>query len=221
MNFQFPEVDRSGVPQATPAAIFRRVSDIKQSGVGQDVLQGWADARGLDTRRVWAIQDSAWKPRSGKGKLFDATRAEMLEAARMGEFRVLIVWALDRLSRRGIRDTLTVLEQLHEYGVDVWSKEEPWLQVQGPMWEMQVAMFAWQAQQESQRKSERMTDNIAGRKASGKSVGRKPGSTDSGPRKRSGYLAAWEPGGARRVAQEKARGLARDHDESGRFQKAG
>jgi DNA invertase Pin-like site-specific DNA recombinase len=198
-------------------AILKRVSDAKQGGEGQDnTLQPWADARGLVTWHVWSIHDSAWKPRSGKGKEFDQARAEILEGARMGKFKILIIWALDRLSRRGIRDTLAMLEKLHEYGVEVWSKEEPWLQTQGDMWEMQVAMFAWKAKGESDRRSSRMTDSIAGRKAAGKRVGRKPGSKDKKPRKRSGYVASWEEGGARREAG----GLERERDEQGRFQTA-
>jgi putative DNA-invertase from lambdoid prophage Rac len=198
-------------------AILRRVSTISQGGEAQNTLTDWADARGLETWQVFSVHDSAYVARNGKGKEFDAARAEILEGARLGKFRILVIYALDRLSRRGIRDTLTVLEKLHDYGIEVWSMKEPWLEVQGDMWEMQVAMFAWQAKQESQRKSERMTDSIAGRKAQGRRVGRAPGSKDKKPRKRAGYLAAWEEGGARREAG----GMERPRDEHGRFQEAG
>jgi DNA invertase Pin-like site-specific DNA recombinase len=199
-------------------AIFARVSDIKQGGEGQSLLQGWADKRDITVTNKWSIHDSAWIPRSGKGREFDEARAAMLEAARMGEFKVLIIWALDRLSRRGIKDTLTVLEKLHDYGVEVWSKEEPWLQTQGEMWELQVAMFAWRAKQESDRRSSRMVDSIAGRRADpDRRVGRKPGSKDKKPRRKAGYYSAWEEGGARREAG----GLERPRDEHGRFQETG
>src|ERR1700722_8183599 len=134
------------------AAILMRVSTVKQGGESQESLAEWATARELGIWKVVAVKDSAWVKRGPKGEEYDRARAEILEGARMGKFKVLIIWALDRLSRRGIKDTLTVLEELHEYGVEVWSKQEPWLDVQGQMWEMQVAMFAWQAQAESQRK---------------------------------------------------------------------
>ncbi len=202
--------------QNDECAILRRVSTVQQGGEGQNTLTDWADARGLSTWKVFSVHDSAWKPRSGKGKEFDAARAAILEGARLGKYRVLIIYALDRLSRRGIRDTLTVLEKLHDYGIAVWSLKEPWLDTVGELWEMQVAMFAWQAKAESDRKSERMKDSIAGRQAAGRRVGRKPGSKDKKPRRRSGYLEAWEEGGARREAG----GMERERDEHGRFQTA-
>lgn len=45
---------------------------------------------------------------------------------------------------------------------------------------------------------ERVKAGLARRKAEGLPIGRLPGAKDVAPRKRSGYVAAWEPGGARR-----------------------
>ena len=42
---------------------------------------------------------------------------------------------------------------------------------------------------------------LARRKADGQPVGRQQGTRDRKPRKRSGYVAAWEDGGRRRTAQ--------------------
>jgi DNA invertase Pin-like site-specific DNA recombinase len=53
-------------------------------------------------------------------------------------------------------------------------------------------------QQESRRKSERIRAGLERRRAEGKPVGRQAGAVDKKARKRSGYVASWEPGGKRR-----------------------
>lgn len=182
-------------------AIWRRVSTAEQDLENQGVLQKWAADRGLTIVREYAITDSAWSRNNGKGREFDAARADMLNRARMGEFQVVLIWATDRLSRRGIKDTIGTLEQFHDYGCDVWSNQEQWLTTVGDSWQLVVSILAWMAQQESQRRSERMKASIATRKAAGKKVGRGH-APDKKPRKRSGYVATWEDGGAKRVSRE-------------------
>jgi hypothetical protein len=58
------------------------------------------------------------------------------------------------------------------------------------------------ASRESVRRSERVKTGLAQRSAAGKPVCRQPGAADRGRRKRSGYVAAWEPGGANRTLVE-------------------
>jgi DNA invertase Pin-like site-specific DNA recombinase len=55
-----------------------------------------------------------------------------------------------------------------------------------------VAFAGWMAERESARRSERIKAGLARRKAQGLPVGRKPGSTDKTPRRKSGYYASWE-----------------------------
>lgn len=106
---------------------------------------------------------------------------------------MVLIWALDRLSRKGVEDTLTTLRQLYERGADVWSHTEDWLVTSTPaMRELLVSIFAWVAGQESQRRSERIKAGLARRKAEGKPVGgRKAGSSDRQPRSREGYVQRW------------------------------
>jgi putative DNA-invertase from lambdoid prophage Rac len=200
------------------AAILRRVSDVKQGGEAQNVLERWAADRGLKVPEdlVFALKDSAWNKRGPKGEEFDRARAAILEAARLGKFNVLLIWALDRLSRRGIRDSLTVLEQLRDYGVEVWSHEESWLATQSDTWDLQVSIMAYMAEQESKRKSARMQQSIAERRRAGRPIGR-GSAPDAKPRKRSGYVRAWEEGGRNRDRDPDWSTRNRARDDHGQF----
>ena len=48
-------------------------------------------------------------------------------------------------------------------------------------------------------RNERVRAGLARRKAAACPVGHQPGASDRQQRKRSGYVAAWEPGGKRRL----------------------
>ena len=65
-----------------------------------------------------------------------------------------------------------------------------------------IGVFATLAKYESQRRSDRIRAGLARRKAENLPVGRQHGAKDKGQRRRSGYVAAWETGGARRAAQK-------------------
>jgi hypothetical protein len=53
---------------------------------------------------------------NGKGDEFDHARAALVEGARMGDYQVVLIWALDRLSRRGYKDLSGVIDKLASYG---------------------------------------------------------------------------------------------------------
>lgn len=199
------------------AALWARVSTGDQRPENQG-LREWAERRGLDVVREFTVHDSAWKSGNGKGREYDAARAELVEGARQGEYQVVLIWALDRLSRRGYTDLSGVIDKLSASGAQLWSKQEEWLQTVGPFGEIVVHMLAWMAQQESQRRSERTKACAARRKErEGLPVGRQPGAADKKPRRRSGYVSAWEgpAGDARRAAlAERNRQRARKDDPS-------
>jgi putative DNA-invertase from lambdoid prophage Rac len=177
-------------------AIWARVSTTDQFTENQlAVLRAWAKARGLEVAAEFVTEDSAWA--AGHAE-FDKARAALLDGARLGTYTVVLAWAIDRLSRKGIEDTLATMRRLYETGASIWSHEEGWLETADPaMRELLVAFMAWMAQQESQRRSERIRAGLERRKAQGLPVGGKPGRTDKKPRKRSGYVATYEPGGSR------------------------
>jgi DNA invertase Pin-like site-specific DNA recombinase len=170
-------------------AIWVRVStDEQESGNQLDELRAWAARRGLDVAAEYIIDGaSAWK-----GKHRDQV-AVALADARLGQFDVLLVWALDRLDREGVESTLGLLRRFQAAGAPVWSLREPWTETADPHTaELLGAIYAWMARAESARRSERVKAGLARPRAEGKPVGRRAGSKDLKPRKRSGYYARWE-----------------------------
>ena len=215
------------------AALWARVSTTEQHASNQsDVLREWAARRGLDIVAEFITEDSAWQNGNGtKGKEFDRTRDQLINGARLGHYDVVLVWAVDRLSRRGIEDTLATMRRLYEHGCDIWSHQEPWLVTSEPrMRELLVSFMAWMAEQESARRSERIKAGVdrrrrdleAGREVKGEQRigGRKAGAKDKRKRSREGYEAAWAPGGALRVARD-ARLAAKRAADAGGQQDAG
>ena len=187
---------------AAKAAIWARVSTSSQHTDNQVAeLRAWADTLGLAVAAEYVTEDSAWYQGNGsKGKEFEAKRAAMLAGVRDGKHPVVLCWAIDRLSRKGSEDMQRYLRRLAEAGADVRSSHDPWLNTSDPMArELLIGVFATLAKYESQRRSDRIRAGLARRKAEGKPVGRQPGAADRKPRKRSGYVAAWETGGARRA----------------------
>ncbi|HMG43047.1 MAG TPA: recombinase family protein [Acidimicrobiales bacterium] len=170
------------------AAIWVRVSTDEQDVENQlRDLRSWAEHRGLDVVQTYELEDtSAWTG-AHRERLNEA-----LEDARHGEYEVLLVWALDRLSREGIEPMLKVMRQFRERGVLVLSHSESWTDGPPEFQELLTAFFAWVAQQESARLSKRIKAGLAKKAARGERIGRQPGAKDAKPRKKSGYYQRWE-----------------------------
>lgn len=177
-----------------------RVSTREQDRTNQaSAIEQLAQHRSYEIVVGYELDDSAWNGGKPNGE-YRAKVKEVLEAAHRGEFQVLIVWALDRLTRGGAEDTLRLLRQLRERGVTVVSVQESWLSGAPEVQDVLVSFAAWVAQQESTRRSERIKAGLAKRAAKNLPVGRQPGAKDKSQRKRSGYVKAWEDGGKRRAA---------------------
>jgi DNA invertase Pin-like site-specific DNA recombinase len=191
------------------AAIWARVSTHDQhTGNQLAELRAWAEQMGLEVVAEYVTEDSAWADSANgtKGKEFEAKRAEMLAGVRHGQHPVVLAWAIDRFSRKGSEDMQRYLRLLAEAGADVRSKHDPWLHTADPMArELLIGVFATLAKYESQRRSDRIRAGLARRKADGKPIGRQPGAIDRQRRRRSGYVQAWEEGGARRLAVKTGR----------------
>jgi DNA invertase Pin-like site-specific DNA recombinase len=165
--------------EKTRCAIWARVSTTDQHTENQLAqLRAWAQARGLEVTDEFVTEDSAWQSGNGKGEQFDKARKALIDGARLGKYGVVLVWAIDRLSRKGIEDTLAIMRRLYSCGADIWSHQEGWLETAEPhMRELLVSFMAWMAAQESARRSERIRAGLARRRAAGLPVGgRKPGS---------------------------------------------
>jgi putative DNA-invertase from lambdoid prophage Rac len=178
------------------AAIWARVSTEDQTTANQlEQLREMAARRGWTVVTEHVVTGSAW---TGKHR---ATLDDALRGARLGEFDVLLVWSLDRISREGVEATLGILRKFRQHGVPVISRQEPWTDTADPhLAELLSSIFAWMARAESDRRSERIRAGLARKKAAGEHVGRAKGAKDLKPRSRSGYVARWEHERATRTA---------------------
>jgi DNA invertase Pin-like site-specific DNA recombinase len=155
-----------------PAAIYARVSTVDQTTANQlGDLRRLAEARGWSPV-LYEEQESAAKHRPVYERL--------MQDARTGKLRGVVVWALDRLHRSMVGAILAVVE-LDRLGVPVVSVREPWLDTAGPTRPLLVAIFGWVAEQERARLIERTHAGIRRAREkgtrSGKAIGRPKAST--------------------------------------------
>jgi len=165
-------------------AIYARVSKNDESQDPSNQLNPLRDyARALGGEVVEEYIDLA---SGGSGDRENFLR--MLNDAEKRKFDLLLVWALDRLSREGISNTLGYLERLRRNGVALKSLQESWLDTRDEgLGQLLLAIFSWVAQQERRRIVERTKAGLERAKRQGKKLGRHPGAKDSRPRRRSGY----------------------------------
>jgi len=172
----------------TDAAIWLRVSTDEQTSSNQlpDVTR-LVEHRGLTVVATYAVSDSASCP----GDEYKAALAQMLADAHAGRWKVLVIWAADRLTREGIEALLRIVRKLSESGCALISVKEPWINGSDANTELMLAIHGWMARQESVRRSERVRAGMARAKAEGKIIGgRQPGAKDRRPRSTAGYAAA-------------------------------
>lgn len=185
-------------------AVWYRVSTGHQDSDNQvPDVEHFAAHHGYTITTTYQVSDSAWK--NGGGAEYKRTLARALDDAHAGRFSVLVVWALDRIVRddeSGAEAALRIFRQFRQRGCTVVSVKESWLNGAPEVQDVLIAFAGWMAQRESERRSERIRAGLARRAAEGKPIGRAPGARDAQPRKRSGYVAAWEPGGSRRTHTE-------------------
>ena len=117
--------------------------------------------------------------------------SQVYQDARRGKFSVLLVWALDSLSREGPLATLEIVHRLGQDGVQVWSLREPWTEVGGELLDLLLAITGWVARMESNRRSERTKAGLQRAISQGSGLVGLPGSKDKRKRSRRGYLLRW------------------------------
>ncbi len=145
-------------------AIYARVSTAKRDQehglTSQErACREFARARGLgDEATVYLDQISGRKPERPH-------LDRLVHDAAMKQVREIVVFKLDRLSRRGIGDVFRVLKALEGYGCRVYSVSESWWDPDNPARELILAVIAWAAAFESQVIGERVAAGIAARKA--------------------------------------------------------
>ena len=102
------------------AALYLRVSTTEQNVDNQlPALEAYADSRGWQIVEVYQENESAWK--SGHQKELARLLADCRNRHRVD---VVLVWALDRLSREGAAAILNLVNTFKAYGVRVISYQE-------------------------------------------------------------------------------------------------
>jgi putative DNA-invertase from lambdoid prophage Rac len=176
----------------TAAAVWLRGSAGHQDPASQlPDLERFTAHHGYQVTQTYRVGQTAWNGGPAGGE-YQRILQQALDGAQAGQFKVLVVWALDRITRDGAEGALRIIGQFRERGCTVVSVQESWLSAAPEVQDVLVAFAGWMAQQESTRRSERIKAGLARRQAEGKPVGRQPGSTDKKPRQRSGYVARWE-----------------------------
>jgi len=151
------------------AAIYARVSKANgdQHPDNQvDALKTWAQRLGHELVHVYVDrQTGSTDDRPG-------LKAALLAAHRR-EFDLILVAALDRVSRGGVASLATILEKLAQAGVGIRSLREEWLDTSAPLTrELLVSVFAWIAKVERVQLVERTRAGLARARRDGKQLGR-------------------------------------------------
>ena len=169
------------------AAIYLRTSTQEQHPENQlPEIEAYCQTHGHEIVALYQEQESAWK----SGRQVELHRL-LADCQYNRPFNVLVCWSLDRLSRQGIAAILNLITMLRAYGIRVISLQEPWMEIEGPMQELLLAVFGWAAQYESRIKSERTLAGLARARREGKHLGRPKGSKDGQKRSRRGYFQRW------------------------------
>lgn len=152
LTFPAPSAPKEATNQEVIAA-YIRVSTRQQDFSSQkDAIERAARARGEKIERFFA------EKRSGSASSREArpVLSELLQAVRAGELSKLYVFRIDRLSRGGIRDTLSVVEQIRAGGCKLATVADDFA-VDGPAGDVVLAVMAWAAQMERQALGERIS----------------------------------------------------------------
>ena len=182
------------------AAVYLRVSTDRQDEANQEpeCLRLCA-ARGWEPK-VFRETESGAKRRP----VWDRVK----EAARKGDVRAVVFWALDRTGRSRVQ-VAHDLGELWRWGAEVASVRDAWVdQPAGPLRDLLVQLMGWFAQMERDRLRERTRAGLERARANGVQLGR-PNAMSPEARARALELrrehVTWTPGEVR--LQLKAEGL--------------
>jgi DNA invertase Pin-like site-specific DNA recombinase len=149
-------------------AIYARVSTRDK---GQEVENQLRQLREFAALQGWTVYREFIDHETGSTD----DRAEfqaMFRDASQRKFDVLLFWALDRLSREGVLETLQHLNRLTSYGVGYRSFAEQYFDSCGIFKDAVIAIIATVAKQERVRISQRVKAGLETARAKGKTLGR-------------------------------------------------
>jgi DNA invertase Pin-like site-specific DNA recombinase len=156
-------------------AAYIRVSTRRQNDDGQRAeIMKWLDANGIDPKKVEWYADKE----SGttiKRPEFDRLQADIFH----GKVKVVVLWKLDRLSRR-LKDGVTTLADWSERGLRVVVVTQQ-LDFNGSVGRMIAALLLGLAEIENEFRRERQAAGIEQAKKKGKYKGRANGTLKGNP----------------------------------------
>jgi DNA invertase Pin-like site-specific DNA recombinase len=148
------------------ASIYARVSTDKQDTENQLVqLREFAAKQGWEITREYVDYESGAKADRPEFQL-------MFADASRRKFDLVLFWALDRLSREGVLETLQHLNRLTSYGIEYKSFTEQFFDSCGIFKDAVIAIMATLAKQERVKRAERTRAGLAIARAKGKKLGR-------------------------------------------------
>lgn len=148
-------------------AIYIRVSTLDQAREGyslaaqERVLREWCEANGHMVICVYADEGI-----SGKDIEHRPDMCRMLEDAKLGEFDLVLIWALSRLTR-SVSDLYDTCELLNDCGVDIKSYTEPF-DTGTPVGRAMMGLLGVFAQMERELTAERVRAAMTERAVQGK-----------------------------------------------------
>lgn len=177
------------------AAIYARVSTRDKQEAENQLRQ----LRAFCEQQAWGIYREYVDRETGSTSDRQEFQAMFHDAAQR-RFELVLFWALDRLSREGVLETLQHLNRLTSYGVGFRSFTEPYFDSCGVFKDAVIAIIATVAKQERIRMSERIRAGLVSARARGKRLGR-PAKVDDVAKARITDLRA-QGLGYKRIARE-------------------
>src|ERR1700722_3367221 len=165
-----------GVTVAKAMACYVRVSTVGQNEAGQRAaIEHWLAGNGIVPANVrWFVD---------KGKSGDSLKRpafqQMQKAIFNGEVGTVVVYKLDRLSRKLV-EGLNTLADWCDRGLRVVSVTQQ-IDFNGTMGKMLAAVLLGIAEMEQETRRERQAAGIAEARKAGKYLGRRPGTTKAKP----------------------------------------
>jgi site-specific DNA recombinase len=159
------------------AALYLRVSKNTQDEQNQMApLEKLAAARGWEIAGVYRENESAWRANH------QPELARLLIDCASREYEIVLVFALDRMTRQGSASILNLVNTFAVYGCKVVSYNESWTEAPGIAGEIMLAIAGWVAKTESDRKSQNTLAGLAKARLNG--GGRRGKDKHPGTRKR-------------------------------------
>jgi len=145
------------------AAAYIRVSTETQSTDNQlPAIEALCKARGWELAKVYSENASAWV----SGRQTELKRC--IADAKHNHHSMIVVWALDRLTREGPLRILSLTHHLKKQGIKLISVQEPWTESADDFTDVLYSITSWIAAWESKRKSLRTKAGLQEKRKQGK-----------------------------------------------------